>query len=123
MAKKKARPKKSESLPTFEESLQQLEETVRRLEEGQLGLGDSIELYESGIKHLKHCHELLGKAERRIELLSGVDAEGNPVTEPFDEQDLELEQKASARAARRSSAQSRVTKRDIDDVDDPTRLF
>ena len=33
---------------------------------------------------LKQCYELLERAERRIELLCGVDADGNPITEPFE---------------------------------------
>ena len=34
---------------------------------------------------LRQSYDILQKAERRIELLSGVDAEGNPITEPFDD--------------------------------------
>lgn len=103
MAKKKAVPKpdKGEQL-SFEESLEKLDAVVRRLEEGQLGLGESLECYEEGVKHLKHCHRALKEAERKIELLAGVDADGNPVTEAFDDTDMTLDEKAAARSQRRS---------------------
>lgn len=69
----------------FEDALLRLEQIVRALEEGDIGLNESLEKYEEGVKLLRQSYELLEKAERRIELLSGVDAEGNPVTEPFDD--------------------------------------
>jgi hypothetical protein len=47
-------------------------------------LEEALLRYETGVKLLRQCHELLGKAERRIELLAGVDADGNPVMRPFE---------------------------------------
>ena len=73
------------SQPTFEQSLKRLEEIVHLLEEGELGLNEALERYEEGVKLLRQSYDLLQRAERRIELLSGVDAEGNPVTQPFDD--------------------------------------
>jgi exodeoxyribonuclease VII small subunit len=70
--------------PSFEASLAELEQIVRQLEEGQLGLSDSLARYELGVRRLKECYQLLERAERRIELLERVDAEGQPVTRPFD---------------------------------------
>jgi exodeoxyribonuclease VII small subunit len=70
---------------SFEDALKRLEEIVHLLEDGDLGLNESLERYEEGVKLLRQSFELLAKAERRIELLSGVDAEGNPVTQPFDD--------------------------------------
>jgi exodeoxyribonuclease VII small subunit len=69
----------------FEQAMKRLEEIVHQLEEGELGLGDSLARYEEGVKLLRQSHELLERAERRIELLSGVDAEGNPITRPLDD--------------------------------------
>lgn len=69
----------------FEDALTRLEQIVHVLEEGDIGLNESLEKYEEGVKLLRQSYDLLEKAERRIELLSGVDAEGNPVTEPFDD--------------------------------------
>jgi exodeoxyribonuclease VII small subunit len=71
--------------PSFEAALKRLEEIVHLLEEGDVGLGESLERYEEGVKLLRQSYELLQRAERRIELLSGVDAEGNPITQPFDD--------------------------------------
>ena len=70
--------------PSFEQSLEELEQIVRQLEEGQLGLAESLASYELGVKRLKECYQLLERAERRIELLERVDADGEPVTRPFD---------------------------------------
>ena len=69
----------------FEDALERLEEIVHSLEEGDIGLNESLERYEEGIKLLRQSYELLQRAERRIELLSGVDADGNPITQPFDD--------------------------------------
>ncbi len=80
-----------------------LEKVVRQLEEGRLGLSESLECYEHGVKHLKQCYQALEAAERKIELLAGVDAEGNPISEPFDEGEMSLDEKASSRSKRRSS--------------------
>lgn len=103
---KKKTNKSNDSELSFEESLEQLEQIVQDLEAGQLGLSESLELYERGISTLKTCHETLSKAQRKIELLTGVDEEGNPQTESFDEGDLTLEQKRTKRSRRRSGAKS-----------------
>ena len=113
--------------PTFEESLGELESIVGELESGKLGLSDALARYELGVKHLKSCHELLERVERKIELLSGLDAEGNPITAPFDEgDDASLEEKASARGRRRTSGTTGPAgkRRTTDvDIDGPSRLF
>jgi exodeoxyribonuclease VII small subunit len=79
-----------------------LETVVRQLEEGRLGLSESLECYERGVKHLKQCYQALESVERKIELLAGVDAEGNPISEPFDEGEMSLDEKATSRSKRRS---------------------
>jgi exodeoxyribonuclease VII small subunit len=70
---------------SFEAALKRLEEIVHSLEEGDLGLNEALGRYEEGIGLLRQSYELLQRAERRIELLSGVDSEGRPVTTPFDD--------------------------------------
>jgi exodeoxyribonuclease VII small subunit len=62
-----------------------VERIVARLESGELGLTESLEQYEQGIQQLKHCHALLAAAEQKVSLLSGFDADGNPITAPLDE--------------------------------------
>ena len=76
---------RSPDQPDFEQALKRLEEIVHLLEEGELGLNESLERYEEGVKLLRQSYDLLQRAERRIELLSGADAEGNPLTQPFDD--------------------------------------
>ena len=56
---------------SFEDSLAALEQVVHDLEDGNLGLTQSLDRYETGVKHLKRCYRLLESAERRIELLTG----------------------------------------------------
>ncbi|HEX7447742.1 MAG TPA: exodeoxyribonuclease VII small subunit [Pirellulales bacterium] len=88
--------------PSFEQALAQLEAIVHELEEGEIGLAEALDRYEQGIKLLKQCYGLLERAERRIELLSGVDAAGNPVTQPFSDSPSSLEEKAQSRSRRRT---------------------
>jgi exodeoxyribonuclease VII small subunit len=78
-------PSDDVSTPSFEQSLESLEAIVHDLEDGQIGLAESLAKYEHGVKLLKQCYELLQKAERRIELLTRLDAAGRAVTEPFDD--------------------------------------
>jgi exodeoxyribonuclease VII small subunit len=126
MAKKKTTPR-DECVASFEESLEELEKIVAELESGKLGLSDALARYEQGVKHLKGCQQLLERAERKIELLSGVDADGNPITQPFDEGDIDsLEAKAAARGQRRTSvAKSTTMKATVrgNEMDDASRLF
>jgi exodeoxyribonuclease VII small subunit len=70
---------------SFEQALQRLQVIVLELEQGELGLDQALERYEEGVKLLRRCHDVLQKAERKIELLSGVDAEGRPVCTPLED--------------------------------------
>jgi exodeoxyribonuclease VII small subunit len=128
VGKKKAdKPVADGDSPSFEACLSELEAIVAELESGKLGLADALARYEQGVKHLKSCHGLLERAERKIELLSGVDADGKPVTKPFDEQEFaSLEERADARGKRRTSETPPVSRRQAakgDDVDESSRLF
>jgi exodeoxyribonuclease VII small subunit len=69
---------------TFEQALADLEKTVRALEDGQTGLEEALAHYEEGVGLLKHCYRLLREAEQRIVLLTGEDADGKPLTQPFE---------------------------------------
>ncbi|HEX7900630.1 MAG TPA: exodeoxyribonuclease VII small subunit [Planctomycetota bacterium] len=53
----------------FEDHLRQVEETVKALEGGKLGLEESIEKYEVGVKALRQCYAILEQAEKKIQLL------------------------------------------------------
>jgi exodeoxyribonuclease VII small subunit len=69
---------------SFETCLAELQDLVRLLEEGRLGLAESIAGFERGISLLRHCYRTLEQAEQKIEILSGFDQAGNPVTTPFE---------------------------------------
>jgi exodeoxyribonuclease VII small subunit len=68
---------------TFEQALAELDRIVRDLEDGQLGLEDALGRYEKGVGLLKRCYTQLREAEQRILVVTGVDADGQPLTQPF----------------------------------------
>jgi exodeoxyribonuclease VII small subunit len=69
---------------TFDQALGELEQAVRDLEDGQLSLEEALGRYERGIGLLRHCYAQLRQAEQKVLLLTGVDGEGQPVTQPFE---------------------------------------
>ena len=69
---------------TFEQALEDLEKIVRELEDGQIGLEESLARYEVGVGLLKRCYGQLQAAEQRVLLLTGTDAEGQPILQPFE---------------------------------------
>ena len=83
--------------PTFESSLAALETIVHDLEDGQLGLGEALARYEQGVKHLKHCYQLLQAAEQKIELLTKVTDDGTYESEPFEQSAEPLAETAGRR--------------------------
>ncbi|MDA1051007.1 MAG: exodeoxyribonuclease VII small subunit [Planctomycetota bacterium] len=120
-----AKTKTTEDSISFEEALDKLEQVVRHLEDGQLGLSESLAQYEEGVRHLKHCHQALAAAERKIELLTSVNEEGNARTEPFDDElSAPVEQKKRTPSSRRSTrTTSRVDDDAANDVDTQRGLF
>jgi exodeoxyribonuclease VII small subunit len=112
--------------PTFEEALQNLEQIVHDLEDGQTGLAEALARYEQGVKLLKQCFNLLEGAERKIELLSGFDAAGNPVAVPFDdESSLARDEKGAPRSRRASASKAKAPAAGEAEtnVDSPRGLF
>ena len=69
---------------SFESALAELEEIVRALEAGDISLEAALGKYEAGVALLKTCYAQLREAEQRILVLSGPDAEGKPMVEPFE---------------------------------------
>lgn len=131
-----SKKKQPDERPTFEDALTRLSDVVRALEEGNLTLGESLARYEEGIRHLSQCQKILSSAERKIEVLSGFDSEGNPVTQQFEDDDMTLQEKADSRSRRRTakptqakrpaktSSHSDVTcDQEADDVDLDGTLF
>jgi len=52
---------------TFDEALKQLEKIISEVEEGKIGLEESIDKHEQGMKLIQYCRSILQKAEERIE--------------------------------------------------------
>jgi exodeoxyribonuclease VII small subunit len=73
-----------ESEIRFEEAVSQLEQIVESLERGEPELATALSKYETGVRLLTQCYDLLEGAERAVALLTGVDEQGNPITAPFD---------------------------------------
>ena len=127
MVKKQPKKKPSDA-PSFEEALERLERIVVELEEGSSGLGESLKRFEEGVKLLGHCHDTLQNAQRKIELVTGVDAQGNPISVPLDDSDRSLKEKAegsSRRRAMRSPAPTTGEDPDVEctDMDSTDGLF
>ena len=55
---------------TFEASTERLAKIVEELEEGDLPLDKSLALFERGVELSRYCHDQLGAAQRRIEILT-----------------------------------------------------
>ncbi len=69
---------------SFEQALAELEAIVNQLEGGDVGLEDSIAIYERGEALRVHCDKLLKKAEAKVEKIT-TDGDGRVVgTEPLD---------------------------------------
>ena len=60
----------TQSIKDFESAIAELEKIVKQLEDGDLALDKSLALFERGIELSLYCHEQLGAAQRRIEVLS-----------------------------------------------------
>jgi exodeoxyribonuclease VII small subunit len=115
VAKKKPAGDVEQSL-SFEESLAQLEDIVAKLEGGKLGLSDALGAYELGVQRLKGCYEILQHAERRIELVQSIDANGRAKTAPLeDDESDDLAEKSAARSRRRSSRSQGASDNGIED--------
>ena len=73
----------TQDCPPYEEAVAELERIVRRLEQGGSSLDEDLTDYGRAVELIKQCHSRLAKAERTVQLLSGVDSEGRPSVEPF----------------------------------------
>jgi exodeoxyribonuclease VII small subunit len=69
---------------SFEQAIKRLSEIVAKLEDGDLSLEDSLRLFEEGVKLSKVSQERLDNAQKKVEQLLGVDAEGRARTAPFE---------------------------------------
>jgi exodeoxyribonuclease VII small subunit len=115
VAKKKT-PDAAEQL-TFESALGELERVVAQLEGGKLGLAESLAVYERGVARLTACYHMLEAAERKIELVQSVDADGKVKTTPLDDaEDVDLSAKSASRSRRRSAGSVPAEGASVDDT-------
>lgn len=66
----------------FDAVLARLRDVVTQLESGELSLEESLRVYEEGVQMARRGHQLLDRAEKRVELLvsgSGAGVETAPV--------------------------------------------
>jgi exodeoxyribonuclease VII small subunit len=75
----------TDKLKDFEKSLQQLEKIVSNMESGDLGLEESLEQFEKGIKLARNCQDTLANAELRVDQL--IEKNGLQQTIPFEDLD------------------------------------
>jgi exodeoxyribonuclease VII small subunit len=68
-----------ESALPFEDCVRRLGQIVESLEHGDLPLEESLRLFEEGVRLARASQAQLDAAERRVEQLLGLDAEGNPI--------------------------------------------
>ena len=59
-----------DTIKDFESAIAELESIVKQLEEGDLALDKSLALFERGVALSRYCHDQLGAAQRRIEVLT-----------------------------------------------------
>ena len=64
----------------FEDSIRRLAAIVEQLERGDLPLEKTIGLFEEGMRIARESRADLDKAEKRVEELLAVDADGAPTT-------------------------------------------
>ncbi len=64
---------------SYEAAVERLESIVAQIESGEIGLEDSMALYEEGIALTQRCKEILATAEQRVEALSRRTQDGKPL--------------------------------------------
>ena len=68
---------------SYEEAFEKLELALVALQDGHLSLEKALECYEEGMRLAQHCHDLLQKAELRVQQLR-VTTDGELEIEPLD---------------------------------------
>lgn len=91
----------------FEAALRAVEQAVNQLERGDLALSEALAAYEKGVRLLGQCQSLLEAADRQVTILTGLNEDGTPQTNPFDATataDLEASPTPKSRRTRPGSA-------------------
>jgi exodeoxyribonuclease VII small subunit len=64
---------KTQKSMNLEESLKTLEDIVQTMENESLDLEKSIELFETGMRLTKNCHQMLTQAEQKVKQITETD--------------------------------------------------
>ena len=88
---------------SFEEAYRQNEKIVQSLESGRGGLEESLDEYEKAARLVVLCRKKLDAASQRIEMLKGLDDDGNPVLEKIDPESLRSDTDVAGRHTRSES--------------------
>ncbi|MBD5466897.1 MAG: exodeoxyribonuclease VII small subunit [Lachnospiraceae bacterium] len=56
---------------SIEETFMRIDELITQLESPEIGLEDSFQAYEEGMKLLKACNEQIDRVEKKVLVLSG----------------------------------------------------
>ncbi len=56
---------------SIEETFARIDELIAQLESPEIGLEDSFQAYEEGMKLLKACNEQIDRVEKKVLVLSG----------------------------------------------------
>ncbi|MBQ8357205.1 MAG: exodeoxyribonuclease VII small subunit [Clostridia bacterium] len=67
---------------SFEKSLEELQNIVTALEAGNVGLDESLGLYERGVELVRLCNKRLDEAQQRVDAVRTA-SDGTLTTEPF----------------------------------------
>ncbi|APR83145.1 Exodeoxyribonuclease VII small subunit protein [Minicystis rosea] len=70
--------------PSFEEATRRLSQIVAELEGGDLPLDRSLSLFEEGVRLARAAEDRLDRAEKRVEELLGLDAQGKAIVRDFE---------------------------------------
>lgn len=72
------------TIKDFESAIAELEKIVKQLEDGDLPLDTSLALFERGVELSRYCHDQLGAAQKRIEVLTerGELKDGSGLVDP-----------------------------------------
>jgi exodeoxyribonuclease VII small subunit len=74
----------------FTESMKRLDTILEQFKSQTLSLEDSLKLFEEGVSHVKSCQGKLTQAKGKVEeLMETLAANGDRVTRPFGDDDLD----------------------------------
>lgn len=68
---------------SFENALEELQNIVNALEAGNVGLDQSLGLYERGVELVRLCNKRLDEAQQRVDAVRTAE-DGSVTVEPFE---------------------------------------